>query len=229
VSIFPSFNLSSLAHLNPQHRTLNTHNPVFTAASAIRGVLKILPFKVPKGNAAQRNRFAWEQGLASTVALRGCAFCHGRGMRFGHALRLEPCDCVFRSIFRICYNKFAECASQDRHLSQISVLGPIGQRKYSWSRKSEEYIADFELTARRILTEPEWRCFREHFVRGHDGKVCSERLGRNRKNFYSLVYRIEQKLGREFAEMKPYPLFPVKHYFFGPTPLDRDRAPKEAA
>jgi hypothetical protein len=42
-------------------------------------------------------------------------------------------------------------------------------------------------------------------------------LGMNRGNFFHAVYRIEQKLGRVFRELQPYPLFPLDDYFNGPS------------
>jgi hypothetical protein len=41
----------------------------------------------------------------------------------------------------------------------------------------------------------------------------------DRGNFFHSVYRIEQKLGRMFRELKPYPLFPLDDYFHGPSRL----------
>jgi hypothetical protein len=35
--------------------------------------------------------------------------------------------------------------------------------------------------------------------------------------FFHAVYRIEQKLGRAFREVTPYPLFPLDDYFHGPS------------
>ena len=45
----------------------------------------------------------------------------------------------------------------------------------------------------------------------------------SRGNFFHAVYRIEQKLGRMFRELQPYPLFPLDDYFNGPSRFDRGR------
>ncbi|MGA2773687.1 MAG: hypothetical protein ABSG26_23035 [Bryobacteraceae bacterium] len=37
----------------------------------------------------------------------------------------------------------------------------------------------------------------------------------DRGDFFHAVYRIEQRLGRIFAELQPYPLFPLNEYFGG--------------
>jgi len=131
---------------------------------------------------------------------------------------LAPCNCVLRSIFRICYDRFVKCITQERHLSRISLEPQAGRhRPNTWGRKDEEYIADFCLVSRRNLTEDEYRLFRYHFMLGADWKLCTRKLSIDRGNFFHSVYRIEQKLGRMFRELTPYPLFPLDDYFHGPS------------
>jgi len=91
------------------------------------------------------------------------------------------------------------------------------QRSNTWGRKDEEFIADFDLVSRRTLSQNEYRLFRYHFLLGADWKLCTRKLGVDRGNFFHSVYRIEQKLGRMFRELKPYPLFPLDDYFYGPS------------
>lgn len=96
-------------------------------------------------------------------------------------------------------------------------------RPSTWGRKDEEYIADFTLIARRHLSEEEHRLFRYHFLLGADWKLCTRKLGMDRGNFFHAVYRIEQKLGRVFRELQPYPLFPLDDYFHGPSRIGPQR------
>jgi len=127
---------------------------------------------------------------------------------------------VLRCIFRICYDRFVKCVTQERHLSRISLEPQAGrQRPNTWGRKDEEFIADFDLVSRRALSESEYRLFRFHFVLGADWKLCTRKLGMDRGKFFHSVYRIEQKLGRMFRELEPYPLFPLDDYFHGPSRL----------
>ena len=37
----------------------------------------------------------------------------------------------------------------------------------------------------------------------------------DRGTVFHAIYRIEKKLGRAFAELEPYPLFPLNEYFAG--------------
>jgi hypothetical protein len=67
------------------------------------------------------------------------------------------------------------------------------------------------------LSEDEHRIFRYHFILGADWKLCTRKLGIDRGTFFHSVYRIEQKLGRMFRELEPYPLFPLDDYFHGPS------------
>jgi hypothetical protein len=153
-----------------------------------------------------------------------CAQCHGSGLRLARKGVLSPCNCVLRSIFRICYARFEKCVTQERHMSRVSLEPHAGKnRPYSWGRKDEEYIADFCLVARRTLSEAEHRLFRYHFLLGADWRLCSRKLGLDRGNFFHAVYRIEQKLGKMFRELQPYPLFPLDDYFHGPSRLNVPR------
>ena len=160
----------------------------------------------------------WTRSQTLALALPGCSQCRGTGLRLGKKVGVSPCNCVLRSIFRICYDRFIRCSQQERYLSKVSLEPDRGRRRPStWGRKDEEYIADFSLVAKRTLDEFEYRVFRFHFLLGADWKLCARRLGVDRGNFYHAVYRIEQKLGRVFRELEPYPLFPLDEYFHGPS------------
>ena len=45
-----------------------------------------------------------------------------------------------------------------------------------------------------------------------------------RGSFFHTVYRIEQKLGRVFRELKPYSLYPLDEYFNGTVRMPPARA-----
>jgi len=107
-------------------------------------------------------------------------------------------------------------ASQTGSVSFESGLGPKGLQ--SFSRKREEFIADFCLVSRRLLDDAEYRIFRYHFLLGADWRLCGRQLGMDRGTFFHMVYRIQQKLGRAFAELEPYALYPVAEYLHGGTP-----------
>jgi len=81
--------------------------------------------------------------------------------------------------------------------------------------KNEEYIADFYLVSRRTLNDYEWKIFRYHFLLGADWKLCCKKMNIDRGTFFHDVYRIQQKLGKTFRELKPYALFPLDEYFSG--------------
>ena len=145
----------------------------------------------------------WSRSETLTLAMPQCTQCHGSGLRLAKKGALTPCNCVLRCIFRICYDRFVKCVTQERHLSRISLEPQAGrQRSNTWGRKDEEFIADFSLVARRALSESEYRLFRYHFVLGADWKLCTRKLGVDRGNFFHSVYRIEQKLGRLFRELE---------------------------
>ncbi len=160
----------------------------------------------------------WTRSETLALAAPRCNACVGLGMRIGRNKTMHPCNCVLRAIFRACLERFRECSVREKYVSKVTLdFIPGKDRRGSWGRKDEEYIADFCLIARRNLTELEHRIFRYHFLLGGDWKLCCRRLTMDRGNFFHAVYRIEQKLGRVFRELEPYALFPVNDYFHGPS------------
>jgi hypothetical protein len=158
----------------------------------------------------------WDRSQTIALAKSTCTHCHGYGLRPGRNNREVPCNCVFRAIFRACYSRFRDCASKEKYLSrvQLEICGGKDTRM-TYGRKAEEYIADFCLVSRRVLTTLEYDIFRFHFLLGADWKLCCWRLHIDRGTFFHAVYRIEQKLGCAFRELEPYSLFPLDEYFGG--------------
>ncbi|HLK47600.1 MAG TPA: hypothetical protein VKT49_05670 [Bryobacteraceae bacterium] len=76
-------------------------------------------------------------------------------------------------------------------------------------------MADFCLVSHRALDDVERPIFRYHFLLGADWKLCCRQLRIDRGTFFHIVYNIQQKLGRTFAELEPYALFPLDEYFSG--------------
>jgi hypothetical protein len=156
------------------------------------------------------------QSNAIGLAKASCLLCQGLGVRIIRKDTEVPCNCIFRAIFRACLNRFRQCAISADHIGSVSLefcRGAEGRRIYS--RKREEFVADFCLVSRRSLDEIEYTLFKYHFLLGADWKLCCRRLKMDRGSFFHMVYRIEQKLGRIFCELKPYALYPLNEYFGG--------------
>lgn len=144
------------------------------------------------------------------LALATCAHCQGTGLR-----PEGTCGCVYRRIFRAVMNKFRDCA-QGSHLARpfslLAASGPKGRRVSG--RKHEEFSADVYLTAKRTLTDhTEWAVFRFHYLMGADWKLCGHQLGMDKGTFFHAAYRVEQRLGKVWATLKPYALYPLDEYF----------------
>jgi hypothetical protein len=168
----------------------------------------------------------WNRSTAIGLASASCTCCHGDGMRIVHKIREAPCNCVFRSIFRACYNRFRECVALGDQTKAVS-LEPGGARRsggQTYSRKREEFIADFSLVSRRVLDELDYRIFRYFFLLGADWKICCRQLKMDRGTFFHEIYKIEQILGRAFAELEPYALYPLNEYFGGVVKREAGRA-----
>ena len=98
---------------------------------------------------------------------------------------------------------------------QLGEATPAEIARQPGGERTRTYIADFTLISKRALTDLEQKLFRYHFLLGADWKLCSRQLHIDRGNFFHAVYRIEQKLGRVFRELQPYPLYPLDEYFHG--------------
>jgi hypothetical protein len=86
-------------------------------------------------------------------------------------------------------------------------------RRVFWAMKNEDYIADFILISRRVLTPEEQKLFRLHFLLGADWQLYCPREGMDRGTFFHALYRVQRKMGRALVETKPYGLFPLDEYF----------------
>ena len=76
-------------------------------------------------------------------------------------------------------------------------------------------MGEFCLVSRRVLEEHEHRIFRFSFLLAADWKLCCRQLHMQRGSFFHALYRVEEKLGRAYAELRPYALFPLDEYFSG--------------
>jgi hypothetical protein len=157
--------------------------------------------------------FDWTRSETLALAQQSCSYCYGLGLRPGRAGQSTPCNCVFRAVFRSCYAHFRAILSCEKRISHAAYERRSNRHAGTWSLKDEEFSADFCLVSRRTLSEKEHRIFRFHYLLGADWKLCCQKLGMVRGDFFHAIYRIEQKLGRAFRELRPYALFPLDEYF----------------
>lgn len=159
----------------------------------------------------------WNHSETIGLADVRCTKCEGTGLRQG-AKRdgKSPCNCVLRSIFRSCLKRFRFCNENEPYRSKVVLMPCRGHDvNCTWTRTSEDYMADFYLVAKRFLTEDEFQIFRFHFLLGADWNACCRKLKMDRGTFFHAVYRIQQKLGKAYREIRPYPLYPADEYFGG--------------
>ena len=167
----------------------------------------------------------WDRSNTIGLATETCKYCEGNGTRVVYKTKASPCNCVFRAIFRACLTRFRDCAATGTAFGTVSwefCGGPGGRRMYS--RKQEEYMADFCLVSRRVLDDEDHRLFRYYFLLGADWQLCARQLKMDRGNFFHAIYRIERTLGRAFSEIRPYPLYPLDEYFGGT--IRKDAVPR---
>jgi hypothetical protein len=158
----------------------------------------------------------WNRSKTLALASNACCYCQGTGMRLVYRNHYAPCGCVFRAIFRICIGRFRECAINEGFAGSVSWEFCGGSRGFRvYSRKREEYMADFQLIAKRVLTAGEYQIFRYYFLLGADWRLCMRQLKIERGVLFHWIYRIERKLGQAFAETVPYGIYPLDEYFSG--------------
>lgn len=158
----------------------------------------------------------WNRSNAIGLASQGCKQCHGHGILLIRKETEAPCGCVLRAVFRACFSRFRECVALEGRTSSVSLVfchGQEGRRNYAMQR--EEYMADFDLVSRRALDDFEYQIFRWYFMLGAEGNLCCRRLKMGRGQFYHHLYSVMEKLGRIYAEVRPYPLYPLDEYFGG--------------
>jgi hypothetical protein len=162
-------------------------------------------------------KMEWTRSETLALAINACTQCQGMGLMAGRGyLGQVPCNCVFRTIFRLCYEQFRICSSKEKPCNTaVLEYNPNTQKRTTYSLKEEEYIADFCIIVRRSLTEEQHQIFKYHYLLGAEWKSCCARLNMDRGSFFHNVYRIQQKLGRAFREWQPYGLFPLDEYFGG--------------
>jgi hypothetical protein len=145
-----------------------------------------------------------------------CRTCHGSGLLLQGNGNTATCHCVFRAKFRTCYSCFRECAAKqfcNDGVSLRSFHGPGSTTRYG--RVRDEYMADFCLVNRRHLNQYEHEVFKYHFVLGGHWRVCCANLNMHRDRFFHTVFRIEVKLGKTFALLTPYGLYPLDYFSDG--------------
>lgn len=166
------------------------------------------------------------RGLCLSRSLPGCEYCHGLGWFSG-----EPCGCVYRAVFRSVMSMYFLIGDYPAlskghripslHPHYATADGPRRESSrrafhavFATGRKGEEFRVDVEIVARRVLDEREYSVFQQHVLRGLQWMECVRRIpGLIRGTFFHAVYRVQEKLGREFMSMKPYHLYPISDYF----------------
>jgi hypothetical protein len=164
----------------------------------------------------------WTRSETIGLASASCVFCRGLGLRTLQASSSKPCGCVFRAIFRTVYDRYTLSLQRCGWSSGVTldhVQGPKGFR--TWSRRNEEFIADFILLAKRSLTPEEHRIFEFRFLERGDWKSAVQTLGIEKGVFFHMVYVIQEKLGKVFSETEPHSIYPVDEYFNSIKPETR--------
>jgi len=171
----------------------------------------------------------WTRSETIGLASLRCPQCGGIGLLRGPKGTLDACPCVFRKVFRICWNryKFGRHEQMERGAPIVNVarLGRRAQQQPgAFTFTLECYLADFVLVAKRALSADEFEFFSTAYLSGVDWTRVHEAVGMNRTHFIHVCNRVGATLGRAFSETQPFALFPLDAYFSRPAPGTRTTA-----
>jgi len=171
----------------------------------------------------------WTRSETIGLASLRCPQCGGIGLVRALKGTVDPCPCVLRKVFRICWNRYrfgrVEQMERGAPIVNIAGLGRRAQRQPgAFSFTLECYLADFVLVAKRALSGDEFDFFSAAYLSGADWKRAHEAVGMNRTHFIHACNRVEATLGRAFSETQPFALFPLDAYFSRPAPGTRTPA-----
>lgn len=162
----------------------------------------------------------WPRGTALSLADPKCPVCTGYGMvglnqaRGGY--RLRACACAERTAFRAVMHRYHGLSfrSGDASTTKIGIVGAGVHGARSYGRPVEEFLADVDLAAKRVLPEQQWKVFRLRFVWRLELAEVARRLGLGSAHrAYHAADVVARRLGRTFVEMQPVALWPLDGYF----------------
>lgn len=167
--------------------------------------------------AGRRSEFLWQPGELMSLADKRCTKCMGTGQVTGWAKdRKYCCPCVYRRIFRHCAGEYrrlqVRSEETDVALWRNGGAQPGAKPGMGWHRPAQNYLADFEILARRTLRPQDYRLFRLCWVQGWLMVEAFRKVGLSRGDGFHRIYMIEDVLGQAYAETQPYGLWPISEY-----------------
>jgi hypothetical protein len=195
-----------------QYLTETTWNQYFTLD--LRRQVRLL-FKCIHYYKTEENKMIWDRSETIALASIRCAACQGLGLVKNAREQEEPCACVLRAIFRACHKRFRRASMPEKRVSVVrwDRSGAGASSHMYFSRKTEEFLADFVNVCRRNLTTEEYYKFKFHYLLGGDVKMVARHLRMDPSNLHHIFDRYEIRLGRAFRETTPFSLFPLDEYF----------------
>ena len=150
----------------------------------------------------------WTRLQTVQLASNSCQSCYGLGLKNARFDSTNPCNCVLREAFRRCLSRYkrateAEYGKYTRY--NLIRSGELDRCFFNWGYKELEYCADFlNLVRRAGLFEK--AMVKMYHLDGSDWRACCIKFRMDKGQFFHSVYRVEQKIGRLAAELRPYPL-----------------------
>lgn len=121
-----------------------------------------------------------------------------------------------REMFEVCHARYRGLKLfLGGHVAAVDLDSPSGGYRWRPDRaRAEEYVADFEMIAKRALRRPEWRgrlkLFKIYFLRGIEYRRAITLCGVAPGTFDYWMDEVKKTCGREFDRTG---LFPPGNYF----------------
>jgi len=152
----------------------------------------------------RKDGMEWSQSEVLSLAQLSCTICIGEGTIKEKEGKILPCSCVLRGVFRACYARFRVAVEREKYVSKVSFDHFGGKdRRLMWSRKEEEYMADFHLVSRRTLTPWDYRIFTFHFLLGADWKLCCGGCGSTAASSFTRFTACRRRWAGCFSSSSP--------------------------
>lgn len=138
-----------------------------------------------------------------------CRQCRGVGLKAN-----QRCTCVLRRIFAACHRQWRYLTRRSGAHPTRVTLGKTGGPINRVRMFENHFAVDFEIIARRTLSQADYQLFRWVYLLGADWKLLRRTLktGMTESEFRHHCAWVEETLAHAFCETRPYALWPMDEY-----------------
>ncbi len=149
---------------------------------------------------------------AIATANAHCLQCSGTGIRLAK-YREVACGCVHRHAFYSCVAKYRRIRFCQGYPDAPRIrLEHSGHGDPQYAFPHSEFLADFDIAARKCLAKEDLLILEHHFIQRGEWKRGLALTKLNRGDYYHRVYAVAERMGGYLATLKPFALYPTPAY-----------------